>query len=358
MEKSASFPLRVGLALMLAIGGLVFSWIISGILHDATSAGACCTGAFYGSNATYVDNAVNAIYPEWQNSGEGPTCNCGVMTTMAIANYADQVYYGNNGHNQFPNQASQNTVDTLNQWVSSQSQWGTPVTASTISACGGLANISLDTGTDPRTIAYDTYLYSPPGYYFGNVLYRSDLVADHPTNYSLQVAEATTMMAQAIETDQTPLSVAINGGLHSVLVTGIYANNDPASNWPASISGIVYRDPQYKASASRFTVDYSAWATYGLNPYGGSYHYSLWSVYYGDVNTIGDQANTSDPEPLVGPYAPNAGAGYPYHWYHGFDWIQRIGGNGIVSGPGPDYAFIGPYTYAGQQHPMALLTHP
>ncbi|MBA3825667.1 MAG: hypothetical protein H0X24_17435 [Ktedonobacterales bacterium] len=354
--------MRFALALTIAIGAIAVSFFLAALLHGsfiAPHAHACCTGNFYGGNTTYVNNATQVIYPEWQNSSQGPTCNCGVETAMAITNYADQVYYGNNTHNKFTKQSDQNTVDSGNQTTTAESQWGTPMTTSTMSKCGGLANISKDTGTDPRTIAYDAYTYTPPGYYFGNVIYRADLVADHPTAYATQVAEATTMLAQALETSPTgntdalSVSVAINGGLHSVLVTGIFANNDPAANWPADITGIVYRDPQYAFNSSKFTVDYSSWAQYGLNPYGGSYHYSLWSLYYGDSTTVGDGLNTSDPEPLVGPYTPNTSQGHPYHWYHGWNWVQRI-----TPTNNPDLAYVGPYKYSGITYPLTQLTTP
>jgi hypothetical protein len=73
----------------------------------------------------------------------------------------------------------------------------------------------------------------------------------------------------------------------------------------------------------------------------------MWSLYYGDLSTIGDKQNTSDPEPTVGIYTPNASS--PVHWFLGFNWVQvdipyRIPwsqpGNPYLSQPNnPDIAF-------------------
>jgi hypothetical protein len=158
--------------------------------------------------------------------------------------------------------------------------------------------------------------------------------------YSTQVQQATTNVARALETWHEPVNVTINGGLHSVLVSGIYAYNDPATNYPANISSVVYRDPEGSSSTSRVQVDFTTWKSGNFaSPFGV---YSLWSLYYGDQSTVGDGLNTSDPEPSVGPYVPNGSN--PYHWYHGFTWVQRDtnSANGIWS---PDWSF----TSTGQQ---------
>jgi hypothetical protein len=140
------------------------------------------------------------------------------------------------------------------------------------------------------------------------------LHASQPS-YSQQVLEATTIMGSQLETYGEPLSVAINAGLHSILVTGVYSTNEPSAYLPADITGVTYRDPQ---DASVWTVDIGTW-THGIP--GG---YSLWSQFYG---------NNQDPEPAIGIYKPANGQ---THWFGGFNWISRDGNTEFIS---PDWAY-------------------
>jgi hypothetical protein len=148
------------------------------------------------------------------------------------------------------------------------------------------------------------------------------------------VQQATTNVARALRSWHEPVNVIINGGLHSVLVTGMYSYNDPANNYPAQIASIVFRDPAEAPSVSRFQVDISTWTAGKFSTPAGVY--ALWSLYYGDRYARGDGKNTSDREPTVGIYRPTSTS--PIHWFRGFAWIQRDNkyANGTYS---PDFAF-------------------
>ena len=221
----------------------------------------------------------------------------------------------------FTNSSAQTTVESNNRNQSSgASQWGY---ASPRNNWAGYTNIANDFGTDPRSVEYMAWNYTIANTFYHNYLYRVDLDVPPPPgvvySFSDQQLHAMTLLAMALEAYNEPVGVPINGGQHIVGVTGVWSGNDPATNYPAQIQGLVYRDPEGDVNSSRQEIDYSVWASgnYG-NPFGT---YSLWSLYYGDLNHVGDSQNTTDdPEPIVGPYAPHRF--FPYHWYHGFNWIR------------------------------------
>ncbi len=356
MSRSQRAALRLSLALLLVCASMLGLTLTRGP-WSAPSASACCTGTFYGATTTRTLNSLtppgySAIWPEWNShtSQTSPTCNCAVVTAEAITNYTDQQA----GYSyRFTTQSMQNTVDSVNQSTGVQSQWGYVLQPSNSqpSPCGGYANISGDTGTDPRAAAYMEYAYTPPNFYFHDYVYRWDLFHASEPSYVQQAQEATTMLAEGLQTWGEPVSTVINGGKHTVMVTGVWSDTDPSTHWPAAVNGVVYRDPEYSPSTSRFQVDFgSQWASNGLNS-----TYSLWSLYYGDNASRGDQLNTGDPEPGVGPYAPSPANGYHHHWYHGFTWIQRDGWT-----TSPDYAYVAGYreSPSGPFHSSYQMTSP
>lgn len=317
--------LRLSLVLFSVMGGLLCAvWLGLPAALPRAEAG---TGTFYGGDTTKMVNAIQHIWP--QNSG----AYCGIETAEAAVNYDDEVH---NVGMYFTSTKNQVTVANANQ-TSGASQWGH---ATPTNVYAGITNIAPDFGTDPRSIAYMTWNYSPTNTFFHDYIYRWQFANSTQPTFSVQVQQATTNVGRALEMWNEPVNVTINGGLHSVLVSGLYSTSDPATSYPAQITSVVYRDPEASASTSRFEVDFATWS--GGNyatPYG---IYSLWSLYYGDKTTLGDGKNTSDPEPTVGPYTPTTSN--PEHWYGGFTWIQRD--NNYANGAyNPDYA----YTSTGTQ---------
>lgn len=276
---------------------------------------------FYGGDTTRTNNAIASIWPQYS----GPYC--GIVAAEAAVNYDDEVhgvgmYFGGRG--------AQAGVASANQ-RSGASRWGY---ATPTNAYAGITNISPDIGTDPRSIAYMVYTYTPDNVFYHDYIYRWQFANSTQPSFFTQVQQATTNMARALETWHEPVIAQINGGLHSVLVTGVYAYTDPATTYPAQIASVVYRDPMAWPSVSRFEVSFSTWAGGGFStPYGV---YSLWSLYYGDRYTRGDHRTSSDPEPSVGIYRPTTT--HPVHWFGGFTWVQRDSHytNGTYS---PDFAY-------------------
>ncbi len=329
MSTSQRAAIRVSIALLAVSASFVMAAISRGPGAAPISlASGCntCTGTFYGANTTLTVNAIQNIWPQ------GNTNNCGVETAEAVTNYADELA---GVSMRFTSTQDMSQVNQDNQNSSAASQWGY---ATPTNQWAGKSNIAPDTGTDPRSIAYMTFNYTPPNWYFHGYIYRWSFFHSTQPSFSTQVIEATTSLAESLERWSMPTNTTINGGAHSVIVTGIWSGNDPNAHYPAQIQGLVFRDPEYPASSSRYEIDFATWSSTGLYMPPNNYYYSLWSLYYGDLTTLGDHKNTSDPEPSVGPYVPNAAKGEPYHWYDGFTWIQR---DTFTSGSqgSPDWAF-------------------
>lgn len=275
-----------------------------------------------------IESIDNGIWPQAPGSNA-----CGVENAIAMANY-DSI---NKGQTQpFTNSSAQTTVEHNNQTqTSGESQWGYATPKNT---WAGYTNIAPDGGTDPRSVAYMAWNYTIANTFYHDYIYRWTFAhaGQIPPPFSQQVLEATTKLGVALEQYSEPVSVAINGGMHLVLVTGLWSATDPMTSFPAQIQGLVYRDPEGDYSSDREEIDYSVWAggNYGSglgNQFGT---YSLWSLYYGDKYAVGDGLNTFDPEPSVGPYA---GAGKK-HWYGGFTWI-RLDNNYTNGQWSPDWAY-------------------
>lgn len=88
------------------------------------------------------------------------------------------------------------------------------------------ADISNDFGLDPRAIAYGAYTVTPNGYYFHNYIYQ--YTSGTP---SQNAASATHNIALDFGPSggvNNPISVTVNHGLHSFVVSGVYASSDPS----------------------------------------------------------------------------------------------------------------------------------
>lgn len=330
VSTSQRLALRVALALFAISGSLLASSWLGGPLSMAipTAHASCtdCTGTWYGALSNYMNWSIdNGIWP--QNTENA----CGVENAIALVNYDDL----NNGQSvTFPDSSSQTNVEHANQ-TSGASQWGH---ATPTNQWAGITNIAPDLGTDPRSIAYMTWNYSLNNRFFHDYIYRSlfdGTIALATFQQSDIALRATTLMARALEQYTEPVSATINGGAHSVVVSGVWSSNDPQANFWGGIQGIVYRDPEGDAfNTSRQEINYSTWAQGGYWSFNTTY--SLWSLDYGDKNSLHDYANTFDPEPTVGPYTP--GPNGSYHWYNGLTWIQRD--NNYTNGQwSPDWSY-------------------
>ncbi len=279
------------------------------LTHTNTEAScSTCTGTYYGVNETLMNKAIGGtIWPQTLPNA------CAVADVVGLVNY-DYLKAGQKV--KFQNSSYQTSVEQYNQ-TGGSSQWGY---ATPTNQVAGKTNIARDFGNDPRSAANDVQHYDVSGSgAVHNYIYRWQFAHRIQPSYSQQVQEATTLLVRGLENRQQPAMVFINGGLHSVLVTGAWSSNNPDTHFPANIQGLVYRDSEGNSSTSRQEIPISTWiGGHYANQFGV---YSLWSLYYGDSAKIGDMRNSLDPEPMVGPYKPSAR--FPHHWYLGFAWVQH-----------------------------------
>lgn len=207
---------------------------------------------------------------------------CGIATIAAIASYL--------GH-----PVSQGAVTAFLNSSAARSQWGTPSWNGL--GPGVAANISRDSGTDPRALAEGMRN-------FGGAWYSQAV--------DLWGAwDATGQLAADLEYAHQPISVIVDGGQHSVVVSKIFANGDPAWN-PGAITALEVWDPGAGADAG---IQWAQKVVVSL----GDWLYD--GVYWGTV--YNDQY---DPDPAVGPYAYDPSIGNYHHLWTGHYVYIRPGG--------------------------------
>jgi hypothetical protein len=326
MTRAQRFAWRLSLALLTVAGGIIAMALAR--TYTSTPVDASCSGCastFYGASDALVTEAIQNIWPQTSNY-------CGVETALGAVNYAD-LWRGL--PEKFGSPGDQYWVGGVDNWKAHAiSEWGY---ASPANLFGGKSNIAADAGTDPRSMAYMTHWYAGTsgGDYFHDYIYRWQMFHATEPAGNTEVAEATSSLAHSLMYYKQPINAVINGGAHSVLVTGVFSLNNPRYYWPAKIQDIVYRDPEYAPWNSRFEVSFTTWADTGL--YLGGFRYTLWAFYYGDLDRRGDHKNRWDPEPKVGVYVPKPTSGHPSHWYGGFTWIARD-----TFATSPDWSYTAP----------------
>lgn len=308
--------IRIACVLIALAGGLLTTALTR---KSSEASYTAFSGTFYGAYESLMTQAIGGnIWPQATSNA------CAITDSIGVVNY-DYLRWG--FPPRFINSDSQSLMEKANQTLGA-SQWGH---STLINQWGGVTNIARDFGNDPRSVAYDISAYNIKGTYWHDYIYRWQFRHATQPSFWQQAREATTLVARNLENFKDPVVVFINGGLHSVLVTGVWSTTNPNTSFPANIQGVVYHDPEGNATSSRQEVPISTWIGGGYaNPFGV---YSLWSLYYGDRFSRGDKLNAFDPEPMVGPYTPNSSNSV--HWYLGFTWVGRD----TNSGYSPDWAF-------------------
>ena len=103
---------------------------------------------FYGGDSARTNNAIASVWPQYNGA------YCGVETAIAMVNYDDAVH---GVGMRFAGRGAQSSVASANQ-RSGASRWGY---ATPTNPYGGITDIAPDFGTDPRSIAYMAYNYTP-----------------------------------------------------------------------------------------------------------------------------------------------------------------------------------------------------
>lgn len=268
---------------------------------DVPSAQAA-SGTFYGANEGWAAQAASdwpQHDPNW----------CGVSNIEMIANYTFQLAANNGNVYPFNTGGGQAIIANDLNSAPAVSVWGTAPKTST--GPGFAADIAADGGTDPRSIAWglayesvtgsywrqwsqrnassDSPLAAPPAYTFHNVIYHGS------------VDSAVAGLARTLERYQIPVSVTIAHGLHSDVVTGVYATSDPITSYPANVTALNVWDPGVGSPWGGYQSSREVtWDTYTFET-----DVHLWGSAY-NLN------NGYDPDPAQGIYTPNST--YPNHW--------------------------------------------
>ena len=222
------------------------------------------------------------------------------------------------------------------------SEWGTPSWNGI--GPGFHADIARDGGTDPRSIAWGIEYESIARFYWnaptpgskGPWNTRPTLLipsyAFHDVVYHGTVAASVAGFARTLERFGMPISVTMAHGLHSDIVSGVYATNDPISAYPANVDAVNVWDPAVGTSLGGYqSAREVTWDNYSFNT--NAY---MWGTTYNSNNGY-------DPDPAVGIYTPNSQ--YHTHWINYRtdiepDWYATTN---------PDYAL---------DETGAIMTHP
>jgi hypothetical protein len=254
----------------------------------------------YGPSNARVLAAVQAsAWPQQENNW------CGVATVAAIAQFR--------GH-----AVSQQDVANYLNSAAAVSGWGTAPPSPTTFGPGFKAEISGDVGTDPRSLAVGLSAEGQGKYH--------ELI-DVAGNY-----DATLHLVDDLIRAQEPISVIVFHGLHSVLVSGVMATDNPVTD-PGSITGLEVWDPGYGIpngniqGAQEVLVPLSTWLNntyYWATPYNANYFGSI----------------ADDPDPAVGPYTFNPSlADFLHLWIGHYVYLRPDAATDPSFNVKPDWPF-------------------
>ncbi len=221
---------------------------------------------------------------------------CGIATVALIADYLH------------PSSVSQDYIAGLINGPDSTSEWGAPPWIPNVGP-GVTGDIARDFGTDPRSLAYGLTAVTGTQYH---------AIVDTSGAWG-----TTAHIVRDILTYRQPISVFVDHGQHSVIVSGVDATGNPLTN-PGSITAIHVWDPGNIASQSgiqakmAMTIPKSLWLS-GIIPNSGGSNYFKYP-YSG--NQYG--AYPLDPDPSVGPYA-YVPALYNHLWIGHYVYIAPAG---------------------------------
>lgn len=199
---------------------------------------------------------------------------CGIATVALVANYLG-------------NSISQSTIYNMLNSQQNESMWGYPPPSSSYWGPYVAADISGDFGTDPRSLAEGMTLAT-------GRLYHVKVGLGSAWDTTIHIVDDLLISRQ-------PISVFVDHGMHSVIVSGVEAKGDPLAN-PNNITAIHVWDPGGGVNSvgiqatQEAVVPLSQWLSGTISWSGSSY---LKSPYAANVY----QGKALDPDPAVGPYA-------------------------------------------------------
>ena len=231
---------------------------------------------------------------------------CGVATIGLVANYLGS-------------SISQSAILGILNDPNNQSRWSYPAPSSAYWGPYVATDISGDFGTDPRSLAKGMTVATGRLYHV-----KVDVNGAWDT---------TVHIVHDMLTARQPISVFVDHGMHSVIVSGVEATGDPLSN-PNSITAIHVWDPGGGVnrvgiqSTQHAVVPINTWLS-GAIAWSGSFY--LASPYAANIY----QGRALDPDPAVGPYAYKAAAGN-HLWIGHNIYISPLASN-ETAGLSPDW---------------------
>src|SRR5689334_567005 len=199
---------------------------------------------------------------------------CGIATVALVANYLG-------------NSVSQSAIYNMLNSQQNESMWGYPPPSSSYWGPYIAADISGDFGTDPRSLAEGMTLAT-------GQLYHVKVGLGGAWDTTIHIVDDLLISRQ-------PISVFVDHGMHSVIVSGVEATGDPLAN-SNNITAIHVWDPGGGVNSvgiqatQEAVVPISQWLSGTIAWSGSSY---LKSPYAANVY----QGKALDPDPAVGPYA-------------------------------------------------------
>jgi hypothetical protein len=199
---------------------------------------------------------------------------CGIATVALVANYLG-------------NSISQSAIYNMLNSQQNESMWGYPPPSSSYWGPYVAADIAGDFGTDPRSLAEGMTLAT-------GRLYHVKVGLGGAWDTTIHIVDDLLISRQ-------PISVFVDHGMHSVIVSGVEATGDPLAN-PNNITAIHVWDPGGGVNSvgiqatQEAVVPISQWLSGTIAWSGSSY---LKSPYAANVY----QGKALDPDPAVGPYA-------------------------------------------------------
>lgn len=284
----------------IALAGVLITLIVSTlVVHLVYQAKALPAASTYrGADETQMQLAVQAAaWPQQKDNW------CGISTVAAIARY------------QHATVTQQIVADYLNSQAAA-SEWGTP----TYNGMGPsfLGDIARDGGTDPRALA-------------------AGLAQEVGQPYHQFVAlssayNATAHLVADVVRTKGPISVIVNHGLHSVVVSGVYSTGDPVAD-PGSVTALVVWDPGVNSTFG--SIQSTQRAVVPINIWLSDAHY--WGLPY-DANYFG--SIPFDPDPAVGPYTYDPTKGNNAHlWITHYVYIRPDASTDLSASVNVDWAF-------------------
>ncbi len=283
--------------------------------------------AEYGASDAAVQTATdNAGWPQQANNW------CGIAAIAATAQFVSK-------------SVTQSNVANYLQTQASESEWGTPPQVGGVPPF--VADIAADGGTDPRAMAAGLVNATGQSY--------------HQWVGFFGAYDATMHLIQDVVRTQQPVTAVVLHGLHLVLVSAVYATDNPATN-PSSVTSLVIWDPGYGSpygsvqGARMVVVPINTWLTspnYWGQPYSPNFFGSI----------------PYDPDPSVGPYTYDPAHGANAHlWIGQFVYLHPDTTSDPSNGINLDWPFtvngaliVGvngglPQGYTGPKYPLLNKT--